>query len=102
MHPLDINIVRSEALFVSAVQRADNPSAGQVQQAIAQAVRTFGSRGCAALVAQEFGDHPETAIMRMRWARQVVDAEFGQTRLAATRARPRMTFGPVYGVQAAA
>jgi hypothetical protein len=101
MHPLDINIVRSEALFVSAVQRADNPSAGQVQRAIAHAVRTFGSRGCAALVAQEFGDHPETAVIRMRWARQVVDAEFGHTRAAASRVRPRVTFTPAYGVQAA-
>ena len=101
MHHLDINIVRSEALFVSAVQRADNPSAGQIQQAIAQAVRTFGSRGCAALVAQEFGDHPETAIVRMRWARQVVDAAFVHTRPVTVPGRRHVRFATAFGAQAA-
>jgi len=27
-------------------------------------------------VAQEFGDHPETAVIRMRWARSVVREAF--------------------------
>jgi hypothetical protein len=27
-------------------------------------------------VAQEFGDHPETAILRMRWAREAVEQAF--------------------------
>ena len=80
MNHLDINTVRSEALFVSTLQRSDGPDARQVQQAIAQAVRAFGSRGCAARVAQEYGDHPEIAVTRMRWARQVVDATFDATR----------------------
>jgi hypothetical protein len=86
MYHLSINAVRSEALFVSALQRSDTPRPGQVQQAIAQAVREFGSRGCAAWVAQEFGDHPETAVERMRWARQVVEQAFGATRLQAAHA----------------
>jgi hypothetical protein len=73
---LGINTVRSEALFVSALQRSDDPDAGQVRQAIAGAVRAFGSRGCAARVAQEFGDHPETAVTRMRWACRLVDEMF--------------------------
>jgi hypothetical protein len=80
MNHLDINTVRSEALFVSTLQRSDGPDAHQVQQAIAQTVRVFGSRGCAARVAQEFGDHPETAVTRMRWARQLVDATFSAAR----------------------
>jgi len=25
-------------------------------------------RGCAEFVAREYGDHPDTAVMRMRWA----------------------------------
>jgi hypothetical protein len=87
MHHLSINAVRSAALFVSILQRSDDPSAGQVQRAIARAVREFGSRGCAARVAQEFGDHPELAVARMRWARQVVDEAFGATRLEAAHAR---------------
>jgi hypothetical protein len=63
-------------LFVSALQRSDLPGAQQVRQAVTAAVREYGSRGCAARVAQEFGDHPELAVARMRWARQVVDETF--------------------------
>jgi hypothetical protein len=85
---LDINAVRSEALFASAVQR-DNPGAGQIRQAVARAVREFGTKGCAARVAQEFGDHPETAVARMRWARRAVETTFGAPRAIAVDCRPR-------------
>ncbi len=86
-HHLSINAVRTDALFVSDLQRSDEPSAGQIQEAVARAVREFGGRGCADRVAQEFGDHPEIAVARMRWARHVVDEAFGGSRLerAATR-----------------
>ena len=60
--------VWAEALFVSVLQRSDRPSPGQVRKAAAAAVRAHGGLGCAELVAQEFGDHPETAVERMRWA----------------------------------
>ena len=69
IHHLSINTARADALFVSALQRSDEPTASQVRQAVATAVRAFGSRGCVQRVAQEFGDHPETAVARMRWAR---------------------------------
>ena len=71
-HHLSISTARAEALFASALQRSDEPSAAQVQQAIAAAVRAFGTRGCAARVAQAYGEHPETAVPRMRWARAAV------------------------------
>ena len=67
----------ADALFVSALQRSDNPSAGQVRKAIAAAVRAHGGRGCAQRVAQEFGDHPETAVARMRWACAAIGEVFG-------------------------
>jgi hypothetical protein len=66
----------AEALFVSVLQRSDRPSPGQVRTAIAAVVRAHGSRGCAELVAQEFGDHPETAVKRMCWAREVAGDVF--------------------------
>jgi hypothetical protein len=66
----------AEALFASVLQRSDRPSPGQVRQAIAAVVRAHGSQGCAELVAQEFGDHPETAAERMCWARAVVGDVF--------------------------
>jgi len=64
--------VWADALFASVLQRSDEPSAGQVREAVAAAMRAYGGRGCAERVAQEFGDHPETAVARMRWARGVV------------------------------
>jgi len=70
---LSISTARADALFVSALQRSEEPSAAQVQLAIAAAIRAFGARGCAARVAHEYGEHPETAVPRMRWARAVVD-----------------------------
>jgi hypothetical protein len=66
----------AEALFASVLQRSDRPSPGQVREAIAAVVRARGSQGCAELVAQEFGDHPETAAERMCWARAVVGDVF--------------------------
>ena len=67
-HP-GISALRADALFVSMLQRSDDPSTGQVRNAIAAAVHELGGQGCAEQVAQEFGDHPETAVVRMRWAR---------------------------------
>ena len=69
---LSISTARADALFVSALQRSEEPSATQVRAAIAAAIRKFGARGCAALVAEAYGEHPETAVPRMRWARAVV------------------------------
>ena len=64
--------VEHEALFASALQRSDAPSPEVVANAIRRTVRQFGRRGCAGRMAQEFGDHPETAVERMNWVRQLV------------------------------
>ena len=57
---LSIGACQADAIFASELQRCDEPSAGQVRQAVAAAIRAFGYSGCAERVAQEFGDHPET------------------------------------------
>jgi hypothetical protein len=83
--------VRADALFVSVLQGSDKPDAGQIRKAIAAAVRAYGGGGCAQRVAQEFGDHPETAIARMRWARAAADQAFAAPPVCArdsTRRRP--------------
>ena len=67
------------ALFVSLLQRCDEPSAVQVRQAVAVAIRAFGCSGCAERVALEFGDHPETAVARMRWARATAGTAFEES-----------------------
>ncbi len=89
-HP-SIGAVRAGALFVSALQRSDAPSFGQVRQAVAEVVRVYGDQGCAERVAQEYGDHPETAMARMRWARTLADDAFAEAapRRARTRIRTR-------------
>ena len=76
MQHLSISALPADALFVSALQRSDDPSAAQVRHIIAAAVREYGRQGCAERVAQEFGDHPETAVIRMRWARALASEAF--------------------------
>ena len=68
---------RCQALFASALQPSDTPDAGLVAAAIRSAVHRFGPRGCTELMAQEFGDHPDAAARRMRWARQLAALEAG-------------------------
>ena len=70
--PSTLESVRAEALFVSNVQASDLPTVDDVRRAVAASLREFRIRGCAARVAGEFGDHPETAVRRMRWALDVV------------------------------
>ena len=87
---LTISTARADALFASSLQRSDEPSPAQVQQAIAAALAAFGIRGCAARVAQAYGEHPETAVPRMRWARAAV------TRAPVTRAPVTLGSGGVH------
>jgi hypothetical protein len=74
---LTISTARADALFASPLQRSDEPTPAQVHQAIAAALATFGIQGCAARVAQAYGDHPETAVPRMRWARATIAGPSG-------------------------
>ena len=74
-----MSAVRCDALFVSALQRSEHPDAGQVRLAVVTAERAYGRWGCAAQVAQEYGEHPEVASARMRWARGAVAEAFRRT-----------------------
>jgi hypothetical protein len=71
-----IRAVQANAQFASALQRSDEPSAGQIRQAVVATISAFGCQGCAERAAQEFGDHPEAAVIRMRWARIAARAAF--------------------------
>jgi hypothetical protein len=82
---LTISTARADALFASPLQRSDEPTPAQVHQAIAAALAAFGIQGCAARVAQAYGEHPETAVPRMRWARATVTGA-PVTRAPVTRA----------------
>ena len=84
-HDLTIGTARADALFASALQRSDEPTAAQVHQAIAAALAAFGIRGCAARVAQAYGEHSETAVLRMRWARAAVAGTSGGVHTGSAR-----------------
>ena len=72
MYPRSVDALQADALFASALQHGDEPDISQVRHAIALALDAYGGTGCAGRTAQEFGDHPETAALRMRWARAAV------------------------------
>jgi hypothetical protein len=69
---LTVHEARCAALFVSGLQRSDGPNGDAVAEAASRKMRQLGVPGCVALMAQEFGDHPEAAMDRMRWIRQLV------------------------------
>jgi len=69
---MNVNGVCCHALFSSALQPSDAPTADMVATAIGRAIRQFGIGGCADRMAQEFGDHPDAAASRMRWVRQLI------------------------------
>jgi hypothetical protein len=63
-----------EALFASYLQPSQAPTPAVVEAAVEQVILRLGSDGCAAAVAAEFGDHPETAVPRMCWVRSTLAA----------------------------
>jgi hypothetical protein len=89
LYDLSQSAARADALFASALQRSDEPSAWQVEQAVTAAIGALGEHGCAARVAQAYGEHPETAVTRMRWARTAVADAFGA-----------LPSGPAHGLKA--
>jgi hypothetical protein len=65
---------RAEALFLSDLQPSQHPTPDQIATAIEDALRRWGAAGCAAGTAAEYGEHPDTAPGRMRWALQLLTA----------------------------
>jgi hypothetical protein len=68
---INVNDTWSEALFASPLQPSDSPTVGMAAEAASWTLRQLGVHGCAGRMAQEFGDHPDAAASRMRWARQL-------------------------------
>jgi len=77
---------RAAALFASDLPAGSRPGVPAVDAAIAGAVRACGGlRGCVATLATAYGDCPETAVPRMRWARGVVMTVYGSQHPRPTR-----------------
>ena len=62
----------TDALFLSYVQRSQDPTAEAIRAAVTDTVGKLGEARCAELVAQEFGEHPDCAPDRMLWARNAI------------------------------
>jgi hypothetical protein len=64
---------RAAALFASPLPTGSRLTSPDVAAAIADSVQAYGgTRGCVATMAAAFGDYPETAAPRMRWALSLV------------------------------
>lgn len=74
----------AQMLFTTALQPSDDLSPYRIREAVNERLCACGGdpTWCAAYVAQEAGDHPETYVVRMRWALGAV-AEAYETTLAA-------------------
>jgi len=71
--PGTLEAVRAGALFLSTLQPSGSPTPDQIRRAVTTTLQRLGVRGCAAHVAGEFGDHPDTAVARMGWALAAVN-----------------------------
>jgi len=72
--PGQLLAARAQALFTSDLSAQCDHTQIEVVAAIRHAIRTHhGFGGCAAEVAAAYGEHPETAARRMRWARAVIE-----------------------------
>jgi hypothetical protein len=60
----------AHVLFTSPLQELDRPTPAAVRAAVSDTLDRCGGNcaSCAARVAQEAGDHPESYQRRMRWA----------------------------------
>lgn len=81
-----ITAARAEALFTSTLQTGSEPTRADTERAIRHAVHTYGGvRGCASAMAYGYGDQPEAAANRMRWARGVISAHYPRRRALSYR-----------------
>jgi RNA polymerase sigma factor (sigma-70 family) len=68
-----IIVACAEALFTSDISFGSSPAKTAVTAAIRSAIRARGVQGCEGEVAAAYGDRPETAAARMRWARCLIE-----------------------------
>jgi hypothetical protein len=86
--PDTFEAARAEVLFASTLHSCGSPTPDQVRLAVATTVRRLGMRGCAAQMAAEFGEHPETAVARMSWALATIRTVYPPSMTPASSLRP--------------
>jgi len=94
----DFITAQAYAVFVSDLSCHTEVTNARTWTAIQRAISAFGgTKGCAAAAAYEYGQHPDGASQRMRWARCVVTALYGSTPYAAS-ASPEAKIPPLHDV----
>jgi len=69
---------RAAVLFASDLPTGSRPSGVTLDAAVADALHACGGTpGCVAMMAATYGDYPETAALRMRWALSVAMNTYG-------------------------
>ena len=63
----------AEAIFASTLQPSQPVTPGEAWAAVTAAITRHGAQGCVELLAHEYGEHPETAAARMRFARDLAE-----------------------------
>jgi hypothetical protein len=89
---IDRLTARASALFASDLSARCDHSRAEIAAAIRRGIRSYGGvHGCVGEVAAAYGEHPETAALRMRWARSVVECTNSSvaSNLSAGRKPPR-------------
>ncbi len=86
--------VRAEALFIWCLQSARRPATEDVRSAVSTTLGRLGECGCAELVAEEFGEHPDTAVQRMCWALATVRAVYPSRAAAEPRLPASLVLTP--------
>jgi hypothetical protein len=77
---------RAEALFASDLSAQREYTTIEVAAAIRHAIGAHdGVRGCAGQLAAAYGERPETAASRMRWARAVIEGTYARSLAGASR-----------------
>jgi len=75
MTPDNTAAAGAAALFASDLSSRCRPSQADVATAISTAIATHGGvRGCVEEVAAAYGECPESAVPRMRWALQTIQS----------------------------
>ncbi|MFF5228671.1 hypothetical protein [Dactylosporangium sp. NPDC000521] len=72
----------AEAVFASDLQPSRPVTVAEAWAAVTAAVTRFGAQGCVDVLAREYGERPETAAPRMRFARELAATLTPATALA--------------------
>ncbi|GAA1499440.1 hypothetical protein GCM10009827_001050 [Dactylosporangium maewongense] len=72
----------AEAVFASDLQPSRPVTVAEAWAAVTVAVTRHGAQGCVDVLAREYGERPETAAPRMRFARELAATLMPATALA--------------------